>query len=92
MFSISATRSSTMHTIIFCIISFPALNVSATCNNNKYLGALNSDLIEASLFYSTYTIDIAISTPLAISLGCTKDPVKSMENIGPPYKYGRCRA
>jgi hypothetical protein len=22
----------------------------------------------------------------------TKDPVKSMETIGPPYKYGRCRA
>jgi hypothetical protein len=22
----------------------------------------------------------------------TEDPVKSMETIGPPYKYGRCRA
>jgi hypothetical protein len=29
---------------------------------------------------------------LCSSMRGEKDPVKSMETIGPPYKYDRCRA
>ncbi|PMD14661.1 hypothetical protein NA56DRAFT_369201 [Hyaloscypha hepaticicola] len=70
MFSLSATRSSTARTILFYIISLLVLDVCANCNNDKCLKALNSDLVQASSFCSTYTTNMAISTPSAISSGC----------------------
>lgn len=65
----SAARNSAMLGVIFCIVSLFVLDASANCNNDKCLEALNSDLAQASSFFSTYATNMAVSTPPAINSG-----------------------